>query len=98
MPDLDQIKQGEQVTTSALEGTGLAPRRDSERGDHRRGRSPRISDLAITALAVIWLQKQPGAAEGDLFAKGQSGNATAPPGGSTNRATWAAEPLLCQIR
>jgi tellurite resistance protein len=22
----------------------------------------------------------------------------APPGGSTNRATWAAEPLLCQIR
>src|SRR5271154_1385636 len=81
MPDLDQIKQGEQVTTSALEGTGLAPRRDSERGDHRRGRSPRISDLAITALAVIWLQKQPGAAEDDLFAKGQSGNAT----GSTRR-------------
>src|SRR5271155_5302448 len=78
MPDLDQIKQGEQVTTSALEGTGLAPRRDSERGDHRRGRSPRISDLAITALAVIWLQKQPGAAEGDLFAKGQSGNAPGP--------------------
>ena len=78
MPDLDQIKQGEQVTTSALEGTGLAPRRDSERGDHRHGRSPRISDLAITALAVIWLQKQPGAAEGDLFAKGQSGNAVGP--------------------
>jgi hypothetical protein len=32
--------------------------------------------LAITALAVTWLQKQPAAAEGDLFAQGQSGNAT----------------------
>ena len=38
----------------------------------------RISDLATTALAVIWLQKQPGEAEGDLFAKGQSGNAVGP--------------------
>jgi hypothetical protein len=34
--------------------------------------------LAITALAVIWLQIQPGAAEGDRFAKGQSGGATGP--------------------
>jgi hypothetical protein len=34
--------------------------------------------LATTALAVIWLQKQPGEAEGDLFAKGQSGNAASP--------------------
>jgi hypothetical protein len=32
----------------------------------------RISDLAITALAVIWLQKQPAEAERNLFAKGQS--------------------------
>jgi hypothetical protein len=32
--------------------------------------------LAITALAVIWLQKQPAAAEVDLFAQGQSGDAT----------------------
>jgi hypothetical protein len=40
--------------------------------------NPRISDLAITVLAVIWLQKQPGEAEGDLVAKGQSGNATGP--------------------
>jgi hypothetical protein len=29
-------------------------------------------------LAVIWLQKQPGAAEGDLSAKRQSGKATDP--------------------
>jgi hypothetical protein len=35
--------------------------------------SRRISDMAITPLAVIWLQKQPGEAAGDLFAKGQSG-------------------------
>ena len=48
---------------------------DSEHRDDSRGRSPRISDLATTALAVIRLQKQPGAAESDLFAKGQSGNA-----------------------
>jgi hypothetical protein len=62
------------------------------------GRDPRISDLAITLLAVIWLQKQPGVAESDLFAKGQSGNAAGPPGGSTNRAKGAAALLLCQIR
>jgi hypothetical protein len=41
-------------------------------------RNTRISDLAITALAVIWLQKQPGEAEGGLVAMGQSGNATGP--------------------
>jgi hypothetical protein len=75
MPDLDQIKEGEQVTTSALEGPAWRFAGISEREDHRRARSPRISHSAITVLAVIWLQKQPGAAEGDLFAKGQSGNA-----------------------
>jgi hypothetical protein len=73
-PDLVLIKQVEQVTTFVLEGPprplpGFADR------DHRRSRSPRISDLATTALAVTWLQKQPGSVEGDLFAKGQSGNA-----------------------
>jgi hypothetical protein len=61
-PDLDLIKQVEQVTRLALEGLP-ALCRGSERGDHRRGRSPRISDFATTALAVIWLQKQPGEAE-----------------------------------
>ena len=37
----------------------MALRADSEHGGHGRGRNPCISDLAITALAVIWLQKQP---------------------------------------
>jgi len=63
-PDLDLKKEVEQVTTSGFGGTGLALRLDSERRDHGRGMSPRISDLAITSMAVIWLQKQPGKAEG----------------------------------
>jgi hypothetical protein len=49
--------------------------------------------------SLVWLifrckkqRKQQGAAEGDLFAKGQSGMLPAPPGGST------VEPFLCQIR
>ena len=71
-PDLDLIKQVEQVTTSDLEGPGLALRRNSKRGDHTRGRSPRISDLAITGLAVIWLQKQPGMAEDDHLRSGRA--------------------------
>jgi hypothetical protein len=58
-PDVHLIIQVEQVTTSALERAGVARRRDSEHGGHGRGRNPCISDLAITALAVIWLQKQP---------------------------------------
>ena len=77
-PDLHLIKRGGTGDNSAFGKTGLALRGDSERGNHRRGRRPRISDFAITALAVIWLQKQPGAAEGDLSAKRQSGKATDP--------------------
>ena len=80
-PDLDLIKQVEQVTTLVLEGPA--------------GRFARIRSLEITRAVVIlvfpiwqllaWLifrckkqAKQPGAAEGDLFAKGRSGNATGP--------------------
>ena len=37
----------------------MALRPDSEHRAHGRGRNPCISDLAITTLAVIWLQKQP---------------------------------------
>ena len=66
------------MTISALERPAWRFAAIPSEGDHRRGRSPYISDLAITPLAVIWLQKQPGAAEGDLVAKGQSGNATGP--------------------
>jgi hypothetical protein len=73
----------------ALEGTGLALRRESEREDQRRRRNPRISDLAIIALAVIWLQKQPGLAEGELFTKRRSSNAAGRPDDFHERATWA---------
>ena len=59
-PDVHMIKQVEQVKNVGFGRTRLALRRDSEHGDHRRGRSPRISDSAITGLAVVWLQKQPG--------------------------------------
>jgi hypothetical protein len=55
-------------------------------------------DLAITASAVIWLPKQPEEAEGDLFAKGQSGNAAGPDRRFHEPGHMAAEPLLCQIR
>ena len=59
-PDLRLLKQVEQVTNIDFGRTGPALCQDSEHGDHRRGRSPRISDSAITGLAVVWLQKQPG--------------------------------------
>ena len=58
-PDVHLIKQVEQVTTSALEGPTWRFARIPSMGGHGRGRNPCISDLAITALAVIWLQKQP---------------------------------------
>jgi hypothetical protein len=74
-PDLVLIKQEEQVTTFVLEGPARRFARIRSIGLAERGRSPRISDLATTALAVIWLQKQPGEAEGNPFAKGQSGKA-----------------------
>jgi len=71
-PDPVLIKQVEQVTTFVFGRTGPALCRDSQHRDRRRSRSPRISDLATSALAVIWLQKQPGEAEGDLVARFQS--------------------------
>jgi hypothetical protein len=78
-PDLDLIKQVEQVTTSAFDGPAWRFAAIPSVWITDVGRSPRVSDLA--ALAVIWLQKQPGDAEGDLSAKGQSGN----PGGPIRR-------------
>jgi hypothetical protein len=100
-PDLNLIKQVEQVTSLVL---GRMARRFA------RIRSIEITGAVVIRIFLIrqllvWLifrfkkrPKQPEAAEGDRFAKGQSGNATGPPGGSTSRATLAAEPLLCQIR
>ena len=71
MPDIGQIKQGEQATMPAMEGpvrrfAGFPSVRIVDVVE-----APHISDSAITALAVIWLQKQPGEAEGDLGARFQ---------------------------
>jgi hypothetical protein len=65
-PNVHLIKQVELVTKSALEGPKWPFARIPSNGGHGGGRNPCISDLAITALAVIWLQKQPEEAEGDL--------------------------------
>jgi hypothetical protein len=46
-PDLHLIKQVEQVTRLALEGPAWRFARILSMGDHRRGRGPGISDLAI---------------------------------------------------
>jgi hypothetical protein len=53
MPDLDLIKQVEQVTNSGLERSAWRFAAIYERGDHRRAQSPRSSDLAINVLPVI---------------------------------------------
>src|ERR1700758_2519561 len=58
-PDVHLIKQVEQVTTPALEGPCGASPGFRALGGHGRRRNPYIYDLAITTLAVIWLQKQP---------------------------------------
>jgi hypothetical protein len=75
-PDVHLIKQVEHVTTSALEGPVWRFAGIPSMGGHGRGRNPFISDLAITALAVIWLQKSQNSPKrpGDLLAKGQSGD------------------------
>ena len=69
-PDVHLIKQAEQVTKSALEGPTWRFAWIPSPGVTELGRNPCISDLAITALAVIWLQKQPyhqKRADGDLW-------------------------------
>jgi len=98
MPDLDQIKQGEQVTTSALEGPAWRFAGIPSVG---------ITDAVEVLVFLIWQllhwllfgcknsQERPRAT---CLRRGSPAMLPAPPGGSTNRATWAAEPLLCQIR
>jgi hypothetical protein len=54
-PDLHLIKQVEQVARLALEARPRLFAGLSQREDHERGRGPRISDSAITQLAVVWL-------------------------------------------
>ena len=53
---------------------------------------------AIVGLAVISLQKQPGGAGTTGWEGDSPALLPAPPGGSTNRATRASEPLARQIR
>ena len=91
-PDVHLIKQVEQVTKSALEGPTWRFARIPSMGDHGRRRNPCISDLAITALAVIWLQKQP------EEPRATCGNAVGPNRRVHEPGRMAAEPLLCQIR
>jgi hypothetical protein len=99
-PDVHLIKQVKQVTKSALEGPTWRFARIPSMG---------VTDAVEILVFLIWqllhwllfgcknsqnIQKRPG----DLFAKEQSGMPPALTGGSTNRTTWAAEPLLRQIR
>jgi len=98
MPDLDQIKQGEQVTTSASEGPAWRFAGISER---------RITDAVEVLVFLIWQllhwllfgcknsQERP---RETYLRRGSPAMLPALPGGSTNRATWVAEPLFCQIR
>jgi hypothetical protein len=53
---------------------------------------------AIVGLAVISLQKQPGAAEGVRLRRAVRQTLPAPPGGSNEPGHWASEPLVRQIR
>jgi hypothetical protein len=94
-PDLDQIKQVAMLVSEAPARRFAAIQSTGIRGG---GRDPRSSNLAIIWLAIS-LQNSEHSQEGaeDLSAKGQSGDATAPPGGSTNRATWGAEPLPAEF-
>jgi hypothetical protein len=83
-PDLHLIKQVEQVTTLVLEGPARPLCQDSE---HRNQGTIVIIVFRVWQLSARLIfrckkqPKQPGAAKGDLFAKGQSGNAT----GATRR-------------
>src|SRR5437016_9150839 len=80
-PDLDLIKQVEQVTTLVLEGPARALCQDSEHRNHGGA----VIFVFLVWQLLAWLifrckkqPKQPRAAEGDLLAKRQSGNATGP--------------------
>jgi hypothetical protein len=80
-PDLNLIKQVEQETMLVLEGPA---RRFA--GIRSTGIIGAVEILVFLSWQLsIWLifrckkqRKQPGAAKGDLFAKGQSGNTTGP--------------------
>jgi hypothetical protein len=98
MPDLDQIKQGEQVTASALEGPAWR-----FAGIPSAGITDAVEALAFLIWQLLhWLlfgcKNSQERRRATCLRRGSPAMLPAPPGGSTNRATWAAEPLLCQIR
>ena len=95
-PDLDVIKQVDQVRTCVLAGAC----QDSEHRDQRGGSGSGIFNLIIR-FADVWLQrtaKTAGRAGGTRLRRGSPAMPPALPGGSTNRAKRAAELLLCRIR
>jgi hypothetical protein len=92
------IKQVEQVTISALEGPTWRVAGIPSMGVTDAVEILCVSDLAITALAVIWLQKTARRGRATGWRRGSLAMLPALTGGSTHRATWAAEPLLCKIR
>jgi len=94
-PDLDLIKQVEQVTISALKGPAWR-----FAGIPSTGITDAVNVLVFPIWQLLpWLlfgcrnsQQRPSATycEGAML--------PAPAGGSRNGARWAAAPLLCQIR
>lgn len=101
-PDLDLIKQAEQVTTLFLEGPARCFARN--RGIGTTGAALILLSFPIWEL-LVWLvfrckkqRKQPGKVEGDLFAKGQSDNAAGPIRRFNEPGRMGTEPLLCQIQ
>ena len=96
-PDVHLIRQVEPVTTSALGGPTCCFARIPSMG---------VTDALEILVFLIWqllhccylAEKKPKTArraESDPFAKGNLAMLSAL---NRNRAAWAAEPLLCQIR
>jgi hypothetical protein len=100
-PDVHLIEQVEQVTTSALKGPTWR-----FAGIPSMGVTEAVEILVFLIWQLLhWLlfgcknsqngHKRPRAT---CLRRGSLAMLPALTGGSTNRATWAAEPLLCQIR
>ena len=88
-PDLHLLKQVEQVTTLVVEGPAG---QDSEHG---------VAVLVFIQQLWVWLLfRCRNSEEGPRASvyEGRSGNAIGPTRRFHDRAPWAAEPLLCQIR
>jgi hypothetical protein len=95
--DLVVIKQVEQVTTFVFGRTAPALCRGSQTGI-----TAAVEVLVFLIWQLRWLllgcknsQERPRAT---CLRRGSPAMLPAPTGGFTNRATWALEPMLCQIR